>query len=124
MEFNSKLPIYMQIINDIKVKIIRKDYVPGDKLPSLRDLAKEYKVNPNTAQRVYQGLELENLVTVERGIGTFITLDEEVIKDLKDEFIKSLVENFIYKIDKLGLNLKDVLTVMEDKYVKVGESNE
>ena len=83
MDFNDNLPIYIQIMNLLKSKMVSGEISGGDKLPSVREFSKELKVNPNTIQRAYQELEREELVFTQRGMGTFVTEDIEIIKRLK-----------------------------------------
>jgi|GEM_PF-3973107 len=75
MKFQTNYPIYLQIADDIKRKIIVGELHPGDKLPSNIDLALQYEVNPNTAVRIYKELEQESISFTKRGIGTFLTED-------------------------------------------------
>lgn len=85
MEFKSNLPIYLQVIDDIKKKIITGALPLGTKLPSSRELAIQYDINPNTAARVYNEMESLELSYTKRGIGTFVTEDPQVIDRLKQE---------------------------------------
>ena len=75
MKFQTNYPIYLQIADDIKRKIVVGELHPGDKLPSNIDLALQYEVNPNTAVRIYKELEQESIFFTKRGIGTFLTED-------------------------------------------------
>jgi DNA-binding transcriptional regulator YhcF (GntR family) len=120
MDFNSNLPIYIQIVDYIKRQIITGTLKEGDKLPSVREIATELKVNPNTIQRSYQELERENLVFTQRGMGTFVTEDKSVIKELKKNLANNIVNNFIEDMKALGFNQKDIIDLISDK---VGEEN-
>ena len=71
MEYNSSLPIYLQAANSIKQDIVTGKLSPGARLPSVRDLAVEYTINPNTVSRVYKELEMEGVCFTRRGMGTF-----------------------------------------------------
>ena len=59
MEYNTSAPIYLQVINELKKKMVKGELMPGEKMPSGRDLAVEYKVNQNTAARIYRELEAQ-----------------------------------------------------------------
>ena len=74
--FSNERPIYLQIVDRIKVKIITKEYRPGDKLPSVREMASLMQVNPNTMQRAFSILESEELVRSHRTSGRYVDLDE------------------------------------------------
>lgn len=115
LEFNENLPIYIQIMNIIKRKIIKGELKVGNKLPSVRDLSTELKVNPNTIQRAYQELERENLVYTQRGMGTFVTEDENIIRDLKKSMASNLVNNFIEDMKSLGFSLEDIMMIINEK---------
>ena len=73
MEFQNNYPIYLQIADDIKRRIVIGELHPGDKLPSNTDLAVAYTVNPNTVQRIYRQLEVEGITFTRRGVGTFLS---------------------------------------------------
>ncbi len=115
MLFNDNLPIYMQIMNFIKKKIITGELKGGDKLTSVRDLSTELKVNPNTIQRSYQELERENLVFTQRGMGTFVTEDMEIIKDLKKTMATGIVEGFVEEMKSLGYNPAEIVDLINAK---------
>lgn len=115
LEFNENLPIYIQIMNIIKRKIIKGELKGGNKLPSVRDLSTELKVNPNTIQRAYQELERENLVYTQRGMGTFVTEDENIIRDLKKSMASNLINNFIEDMKSLGFSLEDIMMIINEK---------
>lgn len=123
MEFDNKSPIYIQIEDLIKLRIIRGDYSPGEKLMSIRDIAKEMKVNPNTIQRSYQNLEESELIYTERGIGSFITEDIEKIKSLRDSLAKEIVKDFIEDVYSIGLDLEEVLEIIKEEANRDGEDN-
>lgn len=108
MKFNDNSPIYVQIIEYIKRRLITLELKGGDKLPSVRELSGELKVNPNTVQRSYQELERENLVYTQRGMGTFVTEDAEIINELKKNMASNIVHTFIQEMKSLGFNLEEI----------------
>lgn len=115
VEFNSNLPIYVQIIDYIKNKIIVEEFKFGDKLPSVRELSTDLKVNPNTILRSYQELERKGLVFTQRGMGTFVTEDIEVLKELKNSKASNLVNEFINDMYALGLTDEDIIKSINKK---------
>lgn len=121
MKFDSKLPIYVQIVDYIKGKIISKEYDVGDKLPSVRELSTELKVNPNTIQRSYQELELEGLIYTKRGMGTFVIEDEEIIMKERKGMAKELVKELLDSLEVLGFSHKEIVELIEENR---GERNE
>ena len=89
--FQADRPIYAQLMEEIKRRIISGVYKPGEKMPSVRDLAAEASVNPNTMQRAFAQLEQEGLLYTQRTSGRFVTEDEERIMDMKNELAKELI---------------------------------
>ena len=117
VEFEGNIPIYIQIMDMIKRDIITKKIKEGDKLPSVREMADNLKVNPNTIQRVYQELEREGVTFTQRGMGTFITKDKKVILSLKSEMAKEVIISFIDGIESLGFNEEEIIDIIAD-YMK------
>lgn len=109
MEFNNREPIYLQIVNAIKRKIVSREIAVGEKLPSVRELAGELKVNPNTVQRVYAELEREGLVYTRRGMGKYVSEDETLVKGLRNEMARNVLVSFIEKMKDLGFDKEEIL---------------
>ena len=106
MEWNFKngLPIYSQIIDELTMRIASGAYSPGEKLPSVRDLAMDAGVNPNTMQRALAELERRGLVYSERTSGRFVTKEEKVLEALHEELAKKYFEEFADKLRKIGMS--------------------
>ena len=115
MDFNNNLPIYIQIMDYLKKQIISQELKEGDKLDSVRELSTKLKVNPNTIQRSYQELEREGLVYTQRGMGTFVTEDVEIIYKLKKEMASDIVDTFIMEMKQLGFNPDDIVDIVNEK---------
>lgn len=115
LNFSDKIPIYIQIMNIIKLDIVTKKLVGGDKLPSVRDMSQNLKVNPNTIQRAYQELEREGITYTQRGMGTFVSEDEEMIRKLKKEMAEETIELFIKGMKSLGFTGSEILEIIEEK---------
>ena len=97
MEFENNIPIYIQVINQIKKDIITGKLPMGAKLPSTRELAVLYHINPNTAGRVYKEMELQNMCYTKRGLGTFVTEDAAVFKALRESMAQEFISNLSKK---------------------------
>lgn len=108
-ELNSERPVYIQLIEQIQTGIISGYFKPGDKLPSVRDLASEATVNPNTMQKALTDLERTGLIYTNRTSGRFITSDETMIKQLKGQSAKELVQDFIERMKQLGFEPEETL---------------
>ena len=107
--FDNSIPIYLQIMDEIQRKIFSSELHPGDKLPSIRDLAKEANVNPNTMQKALQELEALGLIQTERTSGKFVTEEETKILHLKEVYIEDKLKPFLTEMKKLGLTKADVI---------------
>lgn len=118
IKFDDKLPIYIQIMNYMKKKIITGEINGGDKLPSVRELSTKLRVNPNTIQRTYQELERENLVFTQRGMGTFVTEDKQIVKNLKKDMASDIIESFIHEMKGLGFSYDEIVEVVKDRTEK------
>lgn len=110
---DSERPIYTQILERIQIDIISGTYKPGEKLPSVRDLAAEAAVNPNTMQKALSELERTGLVYAQRTSGRYITEDVDLIQKMKKEIAESQIRDFLEKMSRLGLNKEDTLKLME-----------
>ena len=110
MEWNFKngIPIYTQIVDEMTMRIASGQYPPGGKLPSVRDLALEAGVNPNTMQRALAELERRELVHSERTSGRFVTEEEEVLNTLHEDLAKRYFEEFADKLHKIGMSGEDI----------------
>lgn len=113
MKFDDKLPIYTQIVDYLKRKIINGKLKEGEKLPSVREIAKSLKVNPNTVQRSYQILEYEDIIFTQRGRGSFVTEDKEKIEELKLTMANEIVNNFINDMKNLGFERNEVIELIK-----------
>ena len=110
--FQADRPIYAQLMEEIKRRIISGVYKPGEKMPSVRDLAAEASVNPNTMQRAFAQLEQEGLLYTQRTSGRFVTEDEERIMDMKNELAKELIRDFWKNMEQLGFGRQQTLTIL------------
>ena len=115
-EFKSNLPIYLQVIDDIKKKIITGALPLGTKLPSSRELAIQYDINPNTAARVYNEMESLELSYTKRGIGTFVTEDPQVIDRLKQEQLKQILTVLDEQLTGMGYTPTEIIRLLQDYY--------
>lgn len=110
---DSDRPIFLQLVERIQMDIISGYYKPGDKLPSVRDLAAEAAVNPNTMQKAFSELERAGLVYSQRTSGRFITEDNIMIEELKTTIAKEKIEEFLENMKKIGFKDDEILTMMQ-----------
>lgn len=114
MQYDSKTPIYLQVITALKLDIINERIKSGEKLPSSRDLAVQYTINPNTAARVYQELEREGVCYTKRGMGTFVTEDMGKIKQCRQEMARGCLEDFLKQINELGITKEEAIEMIKN----------
>lgn len=113
-KLTSDRPVFIQIMEKLKQDIVTGLYSPGDKLPSVRDLAGEAAVNPNTMQRAFSELEREGLVYTQRTNGRFITEDLNLINQLKEQMALDAITNFLSSMQQLGFSKKETLALIEE----------
>lgn len=113
-ELNSDKPVYLQLVELIQTGIISGFYKPGDKLPSVRDLAAQATVNPNTMQKAMSELERTGLVYTNRTSGRFITSDEAMIKALKGQAAKEQIFGFLDRMTQLGFHPDEIYALITD----------
>lgn len=125
-EFKNGIPIYTQIVDEMVMRIVSGKYKPGERLPSVRDLALEAGVNPNTMQRGLGELERLKLIYTERTSGKFITEDEEVLKELNNKMAEKYVSRLIEELSGMGLDkdqiIQAVMAGLEEESARSGES--
>lgn len=118
--FDNNIPIYLQLVSLIKNDIIKGTLSPGEKLPSIRDLAITYKVNPNTISKALSELENISLIYTERTNGKYVSSDISLINKYKEEYAASLTEEYINKMINLGYNKEEVNKYIMKKGEKYG----
>ena len=111
---DSSRPIYLQIIERVQMDIITGRYQPGDKLPSVRDLAQEAAVNPNTMQKALSELERSGLIYSQRTSGRFITEDKELIHQMKKELGAAEISAFVAHMKQLGITPEEIRQLLAE----------
>lgn len=115
MDFNNNYPIYKQL-SDIFIKDIVNNIIkPGDKMISIRDAAIKYKLNPNTIINSFKELENKNILITKRGLGSYITEDDNIINSLKLEYINSIIDDFLEKMNNLGFNNEKIINIILER---------
>lgn len=110
---NSDRPIYAQILEVIQIRIISGQYKPGEKIPSVRELAAEAGVNPNTMQKALAELERSGLVMAQRTSGRIVTEDMEMISKTRNMLAQEQVREFIGKMKELGFNKEEIMRLLK-----------
>lgn len=113
IEYDTKQPIYLQIMQNIVTRILRGDFKPGDKLPSWVDAGLEYGVNHNTIARVYMEMGRLGLVETRRGEGTFITQDKSALLKCHESMKEELLNKFFAEMQLLGYSPDEIFQSFE-----------
>jgi len=115
--FDNKKPIYLQIMEKIKLQIVSHTLEPNQQLPTVRELASEAGVNPNTIQRALSDLEREGFVYSKRTTGRFVTEDKELIAQSRKQLSEEELEHFVSSMTHFGYEKEELPGVVGD-YIK------
>ncbi len=116
--FDSNTPIYLQLVKLFTIRIAGGQWKPGDRVVSVRDLAVEYQVNPNTVQRALAELERQGLVYTERTSGRYITKEDANVQAARSRLVNTEVVNFVKQMKQLGYNREQCLVLVEENMKK------
>lgn len=111
---SSDRPIYAQLVDKIQMDIVSGLYKAGDKLPSVRELAAEASVNPNTMQKAFGELERTGLVYTQRTSGRYITEDVHMIEELKKQMAIEQIQKFFHKMEQLGYRKEETASLIQE----------
>lgn len=107
IDFEVNRPIYVQVQEDLILQIISGSLQPGDRLPSIRDLAFSYRVNPNTVQRALMELDRLGLTQAERTSGRYVRAPEEEIQKQKEKYILAVLAKCEEKLNRIGITVEE-----------------
>lgn len=116
MDFNNTQPIYTQIVNWVFEQILLENWKPGDKAKSVRELAVQFEVNPNTVMRSYEYLQNNNIIVNKRGIGFFVSEDAvDIIQNIrKKQFMEEEVPAFIKNLKLLNVDIQEIIKLYQE----------
>lgn len=120
--FDNERPIYIQLVEIIRVDIVSGRFKKGQKLPSVRELALTMKVNPNTVQKALSELETEKLIYTERTNGKYVTEDEKLIEKTKKELAQEKVNNYLNSMQSIGISYDAAVKYLQELGGKDGIS--
>src|SRR5690625_3747205 len=116
LQFNTRDPLYLQVVQYFKEQISIGAFAPGETIPSRRELANRLKINPNTVQRAYKKMEEEGLIFTEGNLPSKITTDEKILKQVRQELIIEAVETFLSTVQSIRVPLEEILKLIEKRY--------
>lgn len=120
--FDNERPIYIQLVEMIRIDIVSGKFKKGQKLPSVRELALMMKVNPNTMQKALIGLEDEKLIYTERTNGKYVTEDEKLIEEIKKQLAQEKVNNYLNSMKNIGISYELAVKYLQELGGKNGIS--
>lgn len=123
-QFQSNIPIYLQLVNNFKHRIVSGDLKAGSKLESVRDLAISFEVNPNTMQRALAELERDGLVYADRTVGRFITDNKELIIKMREAVAQEIIGQFMQQMKSLGFTDREAMDLFKKMLEKEDQPNE
>jgi transcriptional regulator (gntR family) protein len=116
IRFNNRDPIYVQVVEYFKEELVAKRLQPGQELPSRRELARTLKINPNTVQRAYKEMEEMQLIYTEANVASKITEDLAVLRQLRQEWAREAVKQFVQQVSLLELDEAEVVQMIQDEW--------
>ena len=120
MDFRESQPIYLQIADHVCEKILLREWKPDARIPSVRELAVQLEVNPNTVMRTYEHLQQQDIIYNQRGIGYFVSPNAQktALKYRKSEFTEKDLPNLFRNMYLLEMEI-DELNTLYEKYIKL-----
>lgn len=112
--FDNERPIYIQLVEMIRIDIVSSKFEKGQRLPSVRELALMMKVNPNTMQKALAELEDEKLIYTERTNGKYVTEDEKLIEKVKKKLAQEKVNNYLNSMKNIGINYELAIQYLQE----------
>jgi len=115
VELDSKVPIYVQIEEQVRAMVAAGQLRPGDQLPTIRQLAAELRVNYNTVARAYLDLDRDGVITTQRGRGTFVAAgpNGETMARLREEKLRNVLRSSLEEAERLGYASDEVITAFQ-----------
>ena len=112
--FSGDRPIYTQLVDKLRQRIVTGEYPPGSRVAPVRELAEEAAVNPNTMQRALSELEAHGLVYTQRTVGRFVTEDAELITALRAELARQRLTRFLAEMEAIGYTRREIAALIEE----------
>ena len=119
-KLQENMPIYVQIMNRVRDAIASGELAPGERVASVREMAADFEVNPNTMQRALNELEREGLLVSERTAGRFVTTDRNLIAQLKKEAAEEAADTFRREMMALGFSEEEMIAFFRKRCESVG----
>jgi GntR family transcriptional regulator len=116
VKFNNRDPVYLQVVRHFKEEIATGKLAAGQEIPSRRELAGLFQINPNTAQRAYKELETQSLITTDGNSPSKITTDESILNGIRSELLQEAIEVFVGSVMKITVSMDELVQLVKEKY--------
>lgn len=113
--FQTDTPIYLQVVEEVKSKILGGQLQPGDKLESVREMASRLEVNPNTIQRAFLELEHQGFIVTQRAVGRFVSEDIDFIESCRQNKIQETIQQFVKEMERYGITKADIIAYLKEE---------
>ena len=114
-KFTSDKAVYLQIADRLTKSVLSGEYKPGEQIPSVRQLALEAAVNPNTVQHAFTELENNGLIISKNTVGRFVTNDESIIEECRNDLAKSIAKDFIKNMSHPSITQEQAIKIIEEE---------
>lgn len=118
IQFNKRDPIYLQLIDYFREKLVSNQLKPGEELPSRREIARKFNINPNTVQRAFSEMEEMSWIYTEPHRPSRVTQDVELIQKIKKDFVRRAVEEFVSSIRTIDISYDEITELVEKEFSK------
>jgi DNA-binding transcriptional regulator YhcF (GntR family) len=116
MQFNTRAPVYLQVVDYFKKKMALGELKAGDEMPSRRELANDLKINPNTVQKAFKEMEDQQLITTERNRPSRVTTDRTILAQIRSEIVDDAVAVFVESIQELDVSVDELVEKIKRQY--------
>lgn len=116
MQFNTRAPVYLQVVDYFKKKMALGELRAGDEMPSRRELANDLKINPNTVQKAFKEMEDQQLITTERNRPSRVTTDDVILKHIRSELVDDAIAVFVEAIQELDVSVDELVEKIKRQY--------
>lgn len=116
MQFNTRAPVYLQVVDYFKKKMALGELKAGDEMPSRRELANDLKINPNTVQKAFKEMEDQQLITTERNRPSRVTTDVTILAQIRSEIVDDAVAVFVESIQELDVSVDELVEKIKLQY--------
>lgn len=111
--FDTRIPIYQQVINHVEELIVSGELEPGQELPSRRELARLFSINPNTVQRAFSEMEEKKWLFTEMGRPSQLTKDPQTLKKIRLNWVNRAVKNFVNALEAMDLTTEEIIQLIK-----------